>query len=431
MDAPAQATASMAGSPLRCPAALQSAMPSTSGCLFEPNFGASRGSSYHEHIRSSHGSRGRERIEDDSFFTGATEFRQATRHTARSVGVQQPRFRPSAAFHHHRVFGGGRSLLSKRGQFSNLAAPLSEHFAPHHPLPSNSMLFKLLRRSDEGEAQTESLQTARGMAWSLGTPPSERTGDRKLEGDLSLEGPSCIFVGPVEAANLYQLEALYLQARDSYYDGHPLILDEMFDKVENQLRWFKSKLVLKYPRCSLKRFSTYADAEADPTQLLLLRSIWAALLAAGILLTVEPSFCALDQMCRDAVQSQLGPWHHPGGVLWPTSILNATAVALVMASLGTTVAAAAARSLQDLLRGSLVALKGCCPSCGEEVYAFVRADESKRPRHKSECHVCEHSLVFHANLEPSPSDPKQLWAHGRIYLVARSKDLAAPRERAQ
>jgi hypothetical protein len=50
------------------------------------------------------------------------------------------------------------------------------------------------------------------------------------------------------------------------------------------------------------------------------------------------------------------------------------------------------------MRGEVVALKGCCPNCGEEVYAFLEAKQQK-PRHKSECHVCEHPLVFHATVE--------------------------------
>jgi ribosomal protein L31 len=35
------------------------------------------------------------------------------------------------------------------------------------------------------------------------------------------------------------------------------------------------------------------------------------------------------------------------------------------------------------------------------VYAFVKADESVQLRHKTECHVCEHPLVFQANVEVS------------------------------
>jgi len=71
-----------------------------------------------------------------------------------------------------------------------------------------------------------------------------------------------------------------------------------------------------------------------------------------------------------------------------------------------------------------VALKGSCPGCGEEVFAFVRADESTRPRQKTECHVCERPLVFQAKVEHSMSHPGNWWVHGRIYLVSRIKDLS-------
>ncbi|GER35643.1 PGR5-like protein [Striga asiatica] len=81
------------------------------------------------------------------------------------------------------------------------------------------------------------------------------------DGRSLMEGPSCIFVGPVETASQETLEALYRQAREAYYSGDPLIVDDMFDRVELKLRWYGSKYVVKYPRCSLRRQSTYADAE--------------------------------------------------------------------------------------------------------------------------------------------------------------------------
>ncbi|BAS91918.1 Os05g0110800, partial [Oryza sativa Japonica Group] len=71
--------------------------------------------------------------------------------------------------------------------------------------------------------------------------------------------------GPIETASQEMLEALYHQARDSYYSGQPLIVDDMFDKVELKLRVYGSPSVVKYPRCSLKRQSTYADAEGRRT----------------------------------------------------------------------------------------------------------------------------------------------------------------------
>lgn len=89
--------------------------------------------------------------------------------------------------------------------------------------------------------------------------------DRELLRPLVSEGPSCIFVGPIETANQETLEALYRQARDAYYSGTPLIVDDMFDRIELKLRWYGSKYVVKYPRCSLLRQSTYADAQGRKT----------------------------------------------------------------------------------------------------------------------------------------------------------------------
>lgn len=234
-----------------------------------------------------------------------------------------------------------------------------------------------------------------------------------------------MFVGPVETAQKDRLEALYQQARDSYYSGQPLIVDDMFDKVEVRLRWYGSKLVLKYPRCSLKRLSVYADAEVDNSQVMALASIWMIFLAVGLVTAVGPPACALSKVCKDAVHSHIFhrslPFTSEVGVAMNVVIIMAVGLAI-----GIPVATAALGALEGLWRGDLVALKGSCPSCGEEVYAFIRADNSSHPRHKTECHVCEHPLVFHAKVERATSPHSRPWAYGRIYLVRRSKDLAPP-----
>ncbi|MFS7944760.1 putative PGR5-like protein [Helianthus anomalus] len=56
--------------------------------------------------------------------------------------------------------------------------------------------------------------------------------DRQSAAQLLVEGPSCIFVGPIERASQETLEAFYRQAQDSYYSGKPLIVDDMFDRLE-------------------------------------------------------------------------------------------------------------------------------------------------------------------------------------------------------
>ncbi|KAL8531468.1 hypothetical protein ACS0TY_008166 [Phlomoides rotata] len=117
------------------------------------------------------------------------------------------------------------------------------------------------------------------------------------------EGLSCIFVGPVETASQETLEALYRQAREAYYSGEPLIVDDMFDRVELKLRCYGSKYVVKYPRCSLKRHSTYADAEEDPSQVFALASVWLLILCVGSSACLVPVVYTVAQAYQDAFKS--------------------------------------------------------------------------------------------------------------------------------
>jgi hypothetical protein len=229
------------------------------------------------------------------------------------------------------------------------------------------------------------------------------------------DAPSCIFVGPIETAEKARLEALYQQARDSYYSGQPLVVDDMFDKVEMQLRWHGSKLVLKYPRCSLKRFTAYADAEVDPSQMQALKTIWSLIFAVGFSLAVGLPTLVSTYMEFDP--------YEPGSFIM--SHMNWMFLSIVSFLVGASVAQAAVKQLQALGKGDLVALKGCCPNCGEEVYTFVKPDHSSsKARHESECHICERQLIFQATLHPSKSGLGQPWAHGRVYLQTRANQLA-------
>ncbi|XP_024967357.1 uncharacterized protein LOC112507149 isoform X2 [Cynara cardunculus var. scolymus] len=129
--------------------------------------------------------------------------------------------------------------------------------------------------------------------------------DRRPASRLLVEGPSCIFVGPIESASQETLEALYRQARDAYYSGKPLIVDDMFDRVELKLRWYGSKYVVKYPRCSLRQQSTYADAEEDPAQVFALASVWLLFLGFGSSACLVPVIYTFGQAFKDALDSGL------------------------------------------------------------------------------------------------------------------------------
>ncbi|GAV78275.1 hypothetical protein CFOL_v3_21743 [Cephalotus follicularis] len=232
------------------------------------------------------------------------------------------------------------------------------------------------------------------------------------------EGPSCIFVGPIETASKETLEALYCQARDAYYSGKPLIVDDMFDRVELKLRWYGSKSVVKYPRCSLRRQSTYADAEDDLSQVFTLASIWILIFAFGCSAFLVPMIYTVSIACHDAYDSGLSYGVHPPALEF-LGMVNGILFIALGSVIGYPIASASVNVLQGLWRNDLVALKGACPNCGEEVFAFVRSDRSNSPPHRADCHVCESVLEFRTKVEESVSRLGRRWVYGRIYLVLR------------
>ncbi|XVE59264.1 hypothetical protein DITRI_Ditri05aG0032000 [Diplodiscus trichospermus] len=242
----------------------------------------------------------------------------------------------------------------------------------------------------------------------------------KTQGFLTAkeEGPSCIFVGPIETASQETLEALYRQARDSYYSGEPLIVDDMFDRVELKLRRYGSKSVVKYPRCSIRRHSTYADAEEDLSQVLALASIWVLIFAFGCTLCLVPIIYTISLAYQDPFSSDLSYGSQSSNFEFLATV-NGILVMGIGSVIGYPLASAAVRVLQRLWRNDLVALKGACPNCGEEVFAFVKSDKFNDSPHKAECHVCECTLEFRAKAEQSVSRIGRRWVYGRVYLVSK------------
>ncbi|KAF8402928.1 hypothetical protein HHK36_011021 [Tetracentron sinense] len=212
------------------------------------------------------------------------------------------------------------------------------------------------------------------------------------------EGPSCLFVGPIDSASKETLEALYCQARDAYYSGKPLIVDDMFDKVELKLRRYGSKSVVKYPRCSIRRQSTYADAEEDPSQVLALASVWILLLAFGSIAFLVPAIYTAGMAYQDDFNSRFSSNSSASASEFLVTV-NGILFMTLGCLIGYPIASASVTALQRLWRNDLVALRGACPNCGEEVFAFVRADQSNQDPHTADCHVCESSLQFRTKVE--------------------------------
>ncbi|XP_050204041.1 PGR5-like protein 1A, chloroplastic [Mercurialis annua] len=234
------------------------------------------------------------------------------------------------------------------------------------------------------------------------------------------EGPSCIFVGPLETASQETLEALYCQARDAYYSGEPLIVDDMFDRVELKLRSYGSKSVLKYPRCSIRRHSTYADAEEDIAQAFALASIWMVFLTIGGTLCVGPILYNIILAYQDAITTKISQGSQASMVQF-LATMNGVLFMAVGSLIGYPIASSSVKVLQGLWRNDLVALKGPCPNCGEEVFTFVKSNQSNNSPHRADCHVCESLLEFRTKVERTGSRLGKQWVYGRIYLVSRRR----------
>ncbi|KAH1219136.1 PGR5-like protein 1B, chloroplastic [Glycine max] len=355
-------------------------------------------------------------------------------------------------------------------------------------------------------------------------------------------GPSCIYVGPLHTATQETLEALYSQARDAYYSGEPLILDDMFDRLELKLKWYGSKSVVKYPRCSIRRHSTYADADEDLSMAIALASLWSLFLALGCSACVSPIFYTVSTAYHRAFDSGLSYGSPSSSGLGLLFVVNSIIFMALGFVIGYPVASAseqitlapyewrcrhvfdpdegdivvldektvelqrtitggeaevaefgdrmrhAARALivgkvvatleesidgvresrnsevvvvgegnevarevrsqltvfnfvgelelkadlheikvlQGLWRNDLAALKGSCPNCGEEVFAFVRTDKANNSPHRADCHVCECLLEFRTEVEQSALRLGRQWVYGRIYLVRRSRRQREP-----
>ncbi|KAJ0575542.1 putative PGR5-like protein [Helianthus annuus] len=244
---------------------------------------------------------------------------------------------------------------------------------------------------------------------------------RQPSSQLLVEGPSCLFIGPIENASQETLEALYRQARDAYYSGKPLIVDDMFDRVELKLRWYGSKYVVKYPRCSLRQQSTYADAEEDPAQVFALASVWLLFLGIGSSACLVPVVYTVGQAFKDALDSGFSTTSSQAPILEFIAIMNGMLVMMLGSMIGYPVASASVGALQGLWKSDLVALKGVCPNCGEEVFAFVKSNQFNYSPHKAECHVCECLLEFRTKVERSIARPGKRWVYGRIYLIRRRR----------
>ena len=227
-----------------------------------------------------------------------------------------------------------------------------------------------------------------------------------------VEGPSCYVLPPLARATREDLEKVYAQAKNTYFSGQPVIEDRMFDEIERRLRQMGSDAARKYPRCSRRDMKIYGDLEADDEQMRALENVWRgfALLGTG--------FVAVD-----VVELARAFFLHVTNTSNVTlNTLNTEFRPPVLAVLGAFLLQSALNKVKALERGDVVAVAGDCPSCGERVYIFLPGNEGSRVTRGSECHVCERSVSFRADVRVDTSSKWRRGATGRVYLATRADD---------
>lgn len=146
-------------------------------------------------------------------------------------------------------------------------------------------------------------------------------------------------------------------------------------------------------------------------------SVWFLILAFGGSVCVVPLLCTIYIAYQDTFNSEAVFSSQPAALEF-LGMLNSVLFMLLGSVIGCPIASASARALRGLWRNDLVALKGACPNCGEEVFAFVRSDQSNSSAHRADCHVCECRLEFRTKAEQSISKLGRRWVHGRVYLIS-------------
>lgn len=154
------------------------------------------------------------------------------------------------------------------------------------------------------------------------------------------------------------------------------------------------------------------------SQGLALASIWILIFAFGCTLCLVPIIYTISLAYQDPFSSSAS-YDSQAANLEFLATVNGILFMGIGSVTGYPLASAAVRVLLRLWRNDLVALKGACPNCGEEVFAFVKSEKFNGSPHRADCHVCDCTLEFRAKTEQSVSRLGRKWVYGRIYLVSR------------
>lgn len=178
-----------------------------------------------------------------------------------------------------------------------------------------------------------------------------------------------------KVAVLSSTEQRFMEASKAYVAGKPFLSDEQFDDLKQQLRTKNSKVVSQGPRCSLRTRNLYSDANPDYLKMTLL-NLPATI---GILL----GLFAIDDFTGFEI-TKLVELPEPWGIIVVWGLVLPLVFVLVNAVTGL------------ILKDGLI-LQGPCPNCGESNITYfgdIFTVPGPRETTTVKCPNCKTQLMF-------------------------------------
>eukprot|EP00898_Chlorokybus_atmophyticus_P008376 jgi/Chlat1/853/Chrsp104S01192 len=217
-----------------------------------------------------------------------------------------------------------------------------------------------------GEMENEFLQALQSFYYDKKPMMSNEEFDN-LKDELMWEGSSVVV--------LSTLEQKFLEASMSYQAGKPIVSDEEFDVMKQELQKKGSPIAVQGPRCSLRSKKVYSDARVDYLRMLAL-NVPAALAALALLFVIDDA--------SGFRVTQLVELPEPYGIfiVW----------LLVLPAVYYT-----SQALIKLVLTDPLVLQGPCPNCGHVNNSFFGAIfgiSSGESVNTLSCESCKATLTY-------------------------------------
>jgi len=225
---------------------------------------------------------------------------------------------------------------------------------------------RLMSRKSLGEKEQEYLDALQSFYFDK-TPILSNEEFDNLEQELLWQGS--------KVAVLSSTESKFLQASKAFAAGKPIMDDETYDQLKRDLKRKGSKVTAQGPRCSIRSKNMYSDLSVDYLKMLLLN-------LPGVLLTLGALFSVDDLTGFEITKAVELPEPYGIIVLW----------GLVLPALFIF-----ANALTQLAFKDALILKGVCPSCGTENFTYfgdILTVQGNRESNKVACTNCKSELTF-------------------------------------